>query len=55
VRDDGRGFDVEAVSASPQRGLGLSSMRERVEALGGRFDLSSGGSGTLLSARLPVA
>jgi two-component system NarL family sensor kinase len=55
IRDDGRGFDVEAVSASPQRGLGLSSMRERVEALGGRFDLSSGGSGTLLSARLPVA
>ena len=54
IRDDGRGFDVEAVSASPQRGLGLSSMRERVEALGGRFDLSSGGSGTLLSARLPV-
>ncbi|MCP4635251.1 MAG: histidine kinase [Methyloversatilis sp.] len=54
IRDDGRGFDVESVSASPQRGLGLSSMRERIEALGGRFELYSDGSGTLLSARLPL-
>lgn len=54
IRDDGCGFDVEAVSESPRRGLGLSSMRERIESLGGQFDISSGSSGTLLSARLPT-
>lgn len=53
-RDNGCGFDVEAVAQSPRRGLGLDSMRERLEALGGQFDISSGSSGTLLSARLPA-
>ena len=53
VRDDGHGFDPEAIAAAPDRGLGLSSMRERIETLGGRFTLDSGAQGTLLTARLP--
>jgi signal transduction histidine kinase len=38
VVDDGRGFDVDAARA---RHLGLTSMRERAEALGGRLAIDS--------------
>jgi signal transduction histidine kinase len=41
VEDDGRGFDLRQV----EKGIGLDSMRERLEALGGRLDLSSRMSG----------
>ena len=37
IRDNGQGFDVENV----QKGLGLESMRERVELSGGEFQLDS--------------
>jgi two-component system, NarL family, sensor kinase len=50
IGDDGRGFDAEALLRSARAGLGLTHMRERIESLGGRFDLSSGASGTLLVA-----
>ncbi|MFN9448583.1 MAG: cache domain-containing protein [Rubrivivax sp.] len=50
IQDDGRGFDSDAVQRSPRHGLGLTHMRERVESLGGRFVLSSGGQGTLVRA-----
>jgi signal transduction histidine kinase len=50
VRDDGRGLDP---SCAP--GVGLRSMRERVEELGGTFAvLSPSGGGTLVHARLPM-
>jgi signal transduction histidine kinase len=52
VRDDGRGFVEEDAAGM---GLGLSSMRERIEALGGAFMVSSGASGTYLEARAPLA
>ena len=52
VRDDGQGFVVEE---SAGKGLGLASMRERVEALGGALTISSGASGTCLEARTPLA
>jgi two-component system, NarL family, sensor kinase len=51
MQDDGKGFDTERVSRSTPRGLGLSHMRERIEQLGGRFELSSSASGTWLRAR----
>lgn len=57
VVDDGVGFDVAAVPGprSDGTGFGLLSVRERVEALGGRFDLESApGSGTAVALRLPV-
>jgi NarL family two-component system sensor histidine kinase LiaS len=52
VRDDGQGFVVEESSG---KGLGLASMRERVEALGGALSICSGASGTGLEARTPLA
>ena len=36
-------------------GVGVTSMRSRVQALGGTFDLSAGkANGTQLTARLPI-
>jgi two-component system sensor histidine kinase DegS len=40
VRDDGTGFDLNAAPAAG-RHLGLLGMRERAEALGGRFTITS--------------
>jgi two-component system NarL family sensor kinase len=52
VSDDGRGFEPERVAAG--RGSGLRGMRERLELLGGTFELiSSPGAGTRLTARMP--
>jgi two-component system, NarL family, sensor histidine kinase UhpB len=50
VRDNGKGFDPDNCS----RGLGLNSMRERVELSGGNFEISSAiGAGTILRATWP--
>ncbi len=50
VSDDGQGFNPAARNG---KGLGLQSMRERVEALGGRLDVSSTpGKGTQVVAHL---
>jgi len=53
IADDGQGFDPRA----PQPGthLGLWSMRERVEQLGGRFEVTSApGAGTTVRAVIPL-
>lgn len=58
VEDDGAGFDVaEALVASRQRRtLGLSSMQEQVEMLGGNIKFDSGiGKGTRVDFWLPVS
>jgi len=53
VRDDGKGFDPDATAVDGH--LGLQGMRERVEILGGSFDVrSSDGHGTLIIADLPL-
>lgn len=50
VSDDGQGFD----RTIPREGLGLSGLRERVESIGGDFDIeTSPGSGTRLTIMLP--
>ena len=41
IHDDGSGFDAQQVLAHPQRGIGLRNMRERAEAVGGRFSVRS--------------
>jgi signal transduction histidine kinase len=52
IVDDGVGFDVDAAW---RKGLGLISVRERVEAIGGTFGLhSSPGAGTRLEVSVPV-
>jgi len=54
VADDGAGF--EPGSSRAASGFGLTSMRQRAEALGGRLLIaSSPGAGTRLDAVLPVA
>jgi signal transduction histidine kinase len=51
VTDDGRGFDVDG----KRRGFGLSSMRQRVNALGGKLTIESPrGQGTAVSCAVPV-
>lgn len=57
VEDDGVGLNSVDSQASPYKegGLGLRSIRERVELLGGRFEIeSSPGKGTSLFTRLPI-
>ena len=51
IADDGTGFDTRHTRVG---GFGLVSMRERTEALGGRFKLSSdAGAGTRIEVHLP--
>jgi signal transduction histidine kinase len=53
IVDDGVGFEVDAVWG---RGLGLISMHERIEAIGGTFEIrSSPGAGTRLEVRVPAS
>jgi two-component system, NarL family, sensor kinase len=54
LEDDGRGFDADALLRSPRAGLGLTHMRERIESLGGRFELGSSATGTRLAAIFPA-
>lgn len=49
IEDDGTGISQDA-----RRGMGLDSMRERSEELGGEFAIKTGPRGTTVSASLPV-
>jgi two-component system NarL family sensor kinase len=50
VTDDGVGIDPDA-----RRGVGLTSMRERAEGVGGRFDVRAvEPHGTRVEVRVPV-
>jgi signal transduction histidine kinase len=59
VRDDGRGFRPERLSAfqdsKSKASVGLAGMRERMRELGGRLEIESNESGTLLRAIVPVS
>lgn len=55
VADNGRGFDPAQVEAAARGGLGLSSMRERVETLSGTLQVVAGAGGTRIEAWLPPA
>ncbi len=50
IDDEGRGFDVQAILQSPRQGLGLTHMRERINSLGGRFEVTSSATGTRVQA-----
>lgn len=56
VADDGRGFERERLRAAPLTGhIGLASMAERVEAVGGTFTIEGGpGAGTRVAVRVPA-
>ncbi len=51
--DDGRGFDVDTTLREVRAGLGLTNMRERIEMLGGRFQVESAPGSTQLTVWLP--
>jgi signal transduction histidine kinase len=52
VRDDGAGFDTAAAAG----GVGLTSMRDRLAAVGGDLAITSGpGLGTRIVAKIPLA
>lgn len=54
LSDDGRGMDTD--DAALRASYGLTAMRHRVEALGGRFAIdSAAGRGTTLSVQLPIS
>ena len=51
IEDNGAGFDLENI----KQGLGLTSMRERTELSGGRFEVESvPGKGTMIRAQWPI-
>lgn len=52
IEDDGGGFDLESVRVHPSRGIGLRNMRERIEAIGGRWAIHSEPGRTRVSAEL---
>jgi signal transduction histidine kinase len=55
VRDDGIGFDVgENAYDKPRAGIGMVTMRERSQAVGGRFEVQAlPERGTRLTVRVP--
>jgi signal transduction histidine kinase len=55
VQDDGIGFDgVSDTSGKPKTGLGMVTMRERAQAVGGRFEVGAlPGRGAQLTVRVP--
>ena len=56
VRDDGRGFDPQAVAGPGRRTFGLQFMRERAELVRGTFEVRSRpANGTVVVLDIPVA
>lgn len=57
VEDNGRGFDTDgnAGKVFSERGLGLATMQQRSEILGGAFEIrSEAGQGTRIAVRIPI-
>jgi len=55
VKDNGQGFDVEAIrkSKSVNEGIGLRNMAERIAFYEGEFKIASSSKGTLIEAKIP--
>ncbi len=55
IADDGRGFDPAVLTPAAFPSVGLASMRERAEAIGGAFAIeASQGNGTTIVVRIPI-
>jgi two-component system sensor histidine kinase DegS len=55
VEDNGKGYDVDATIHGPQRTIGLSALKERIELLGGELQIDSQpGQGTRVVMDVPV-
>lgn len=56
IQDNGRGFDIADVFNSDSRGLGILGMQERIQLLGGDFELDSfPGTGTRIHVELSMS
>jgi signal transduction histidine kinase len=56
IEDDGRGFDPKLLALENRwRGLGLTSMKERLQAVGGNYEIHSApGQGTRIEVCVPL-
>jgi PAS domain S-box-containing protein len=55
IEDNGHGFDLSEADRDPARGLGLAAMRERLNIIGGSFEIrSQKGQGTSLTFTIPA-
>ena len=57
ITDNGKGFDLNRMlqPGSPEKGLGLVGMQERVSLLGGKMDIQSGSDfGTRIYVEIPI-
>jgi PAS domain S-box-containing protein len=58
IKDDGRGIPLEVLEKIRARtvmpGVGIASMQERIQQVGGRLDVSSDERGTLVRATVPL-
>ncbi|MGB8832567.1 MAG: PAS domain S-box protein [Candidatus Sulfotelmatobacter sp.] len=57
IQDNGCGMPISQNGGSPRlrTGVGIQGMHERVKQLGGRFEVSSNGKGTQVTAAFPLA
>jgi signal transduction histidine kinase/ligand-binding sensor domain-containing protein len=56
IRDDGRGIDPKILEVGRAGHIGLASMRERAERVGGQLEIISGpGAGTEIELKVPAA
>jgi signal transduction histidine kinase len=57
IEDQGRGIPperLEKIRSGAQAGIGLRGMRERIEELGGKFEIASNATGTRVKVTLPL-
>lgn len=58
ISDDGHGMDAQTLEKVRQEGsvlgVGIAGMKQRLQQLGGRLDISSSSSGTAVTASVPV-
>jgi len=56
IRDNGKGFDLSQTSGMPSRGMGLITMKERAEMLGGSLRIETRqGIGTSIIVTIPLS
>lgn len=54
IKDDGVGFDVNAITKQKHSGIGLRNLAERVEYQLGTFHISSSQTGTEITVKIPT-
>ena len=53
ISDNGKGMKVNSSRETPAIGVGIQGMKERLAQLGGTLEISSGSSGTTITATVP--